>query len=158
MVIETPKGSRNKFAFDHEIGAYRLNAVLSGRHGVSPYDFGFIPQTRAQDGDPVDVLLLMDEPAFTGCVVESRIVEVIEGDQTDREGKTVRNDRVLAVATNSHVHADIKEPKDLNSTMLDESEMFFEAYNKARGTKFKILGLKGEKTAMKLIKKMRTKH
>ena len=99
VVIETPKGSRNKFAFDHEIGAYRLNAVLS-EGMVFPYDFGFIPQTpQPRMAIPLDVLLLMDEPAFTGCVVESRIVGVIEGDQTDHEGKTVRNDRVLAVAT-----------------------------------------------------------
>ena len=156
VVIETPKGSRNKFKFDPELGSYRLNAVLS-EGMVFPYDFGFIPQTKAQDGDPVDVLLLMDEPAFTGCIVESRIVGVIEGEQTDKDGETMRNDRVLAVATDSHVHADIKSPKDLNSKMVDELEEFFAAYNKARGTKFKILGCKGEHAAMKLIKKSRTK-
>lgn len=156
VVIETPKGSRNKFKFDPELGTYRLNAVLS-EGMVFPYDFGFVPQTIGQDGDPVDVLLLMDEPAFAGCVVESRIVGVIEAEQTDKDGKTERNDRILAVATDSHVHADIKEPKDLNSKMIDELEKFFEAYNKARGTKFKILDCKGAKAAMKLIKKSRAK-
>ncbi len=77
VVIETPKGSRNKFKFDPEIGTYSLSTVLS-EGMVFPYDFGFVPQTKAADGDPLDVLLLMDEPAFTGCVVESRIVGVIE--------------------------------------------------------------------------------
>jgi inorganic pyrophosphatase len=155
VVIETPKGSRNKFKYDPELGAYRLNAVLS-EGMVFPYDFGFVPQTKAQDGDPLDVLLLMDEPAFTGCIVEARIVGVIEAEQTD-DDETTRNDRVLAVATDSHVHADIKEPSDLNSNMIEELEKFFVAYNKARGTKFKLLGCKDMKTAMKLIKKSRLK-
>jgi inorganic pyrophosphatase len=155
VVIETPKGSRNKFKFDPEIAAYALSTVLA-EGMVFPYDFGFVPQTKAEDGDPLDVLLLMDEPAFTGCIVESRIVGVIEAEQTE-DGKTIRNDRVLAVALGSHIHADIKEPKDLNSKMIDELESFFSAYNKARGKKFKILGCKGEKAAMKLVKKSRVK-
>ncbi len=155
VVIETPKGSRNKFKFDTKVGSYALSTVLS-EGMVFPYDFGFVPQTEAADGDPLDVLLLMDEPAFTGCVVESRIVGVIEAEQSDG-GKTIRNDRVLAVALHSHVHADVKEPKDLNSNMVDELEKFFTAYNKARGKKFKILGVKGAGTAMKLIKQSRTK-
>ena len=155
VVIETPKGSRNKFKYDPELGTYRLNSVLA-EGMVFPYDFGFVPRTKAQDGDPLDVLLLMDVPAFTGCIVEARIVGVIEAEQSE-DGKTTRNDRVLAVATESHVHADIKEPKDLNSNMVEELEDFFVAYNKARGKKFKLLGVKGMKTAMKLIKKSRKK-
>jgi inorganic pyrophosphatase len=154
-VIETQKGSRNKFKFDEKIGAYTLSTVLS-EGMVFPYDFGFVPKTKAPDGDPLDVLLLMDEPAFSGCIVESRIVGVIEAEQSE-DGKTTRNDRLLAVSTHSHVHADIKEPNDLNSNMLDELEKFFTAYNKARGKKFKILGCKNAGAAMKLIKKTRIK-
>ncbi len=154
VVIETPKGSRNKFKYDPDLGAYTLSSVLA-EGMVFPYDFGFVPQTKAQDGDPLDVLLLMDEPAFTGCVLECRIVGVIEAEQTE-DGKSVRNDRVLAVAAHSHVHADIKEPGDLNSNMIKELENFFVAYNKARGKKFKILGCKNAAAAMKLIKKSRT--
>jgi|SRR5579863_841210 len=156
VVIETPKGSRNKFKWDPELGMFRLNGVLA-EGMVFPYDFGFVPQTKAADGDPLDVLLLLDEPVFTGCVVEARIVGVIEAEQTETDGTTERNDRVLAVATASHVHSDIKEPKDLNSNMIDEVEDFFVAYNKARGKKFKLLGCKSMKTAMKLIKKSRVK-
>lgn len=155
VVIETPKGSRNKFKYDPEVGSYALSSVLA-EGMVFPYDFGFVPQTKDEDGDPTDVLLLMDEPAFPGCVVEARIVGVIQAEQTDDDG-TVRNDRVLAVATSSHVHADIKEPKDLNSRMIEELEDFFVAYNKARGTKFKLLGVKDAETAMKLIKRTRRK-
>src|ERR1700722_6267161 len=73
VVIETPKGSRNKFKYDDKLGTYALSTVL-GEGMVFPYDFGFVPQTQAEDGDPLDVLLLMDEPAFPGCVVEARIV------------------------------------------------------------------------------------
>lgn len=155
VVIETPKGSRNKFKYDPRLGTYILGSVLA--EGMKfPYDFGFVPQTKDEDGDPTDVLLLMDEPAFTGCVVESRIVGVIQAEQSE-DGKMVRNDRVLAVATQSHIHADIKEPKDLNSRMIQELEDFFVAYNKPRGKKFKLLGVQDAKVAMKLIKKTRTK-
>jgi len=156
VVIETPKGSRNKFKYDQKLGTYALSSVLA--EGMTfPYDFGFVPQTKDADGDPTDVLLLMDEPAFTGCVVEARIVGVIQAEQTEEDGETVRNDRVLAVSTHSHVHSDVNEPKDLNSNMLKELENFFVAYNKARGTKFKLLGIRDAKTAMKLIKKTRVK-
>ncbi len=155
VVIETPKGSRNKFKYDPQLGSYALSSVLA-EGMVFPYDFGFIPQTKDEDGDPTDVLVLMDVPAFPGCFLESRIVGVIQCEQTE-EGKTVRNDRVLAIATSSHIHADIKEPKDLNSRMIKELEDFFVAYNKARGRKFKLLGVKDAETAMKLIKKTRVK-
>jgi inorganic pyrophosphatase len=155
VVIETPKGSRNKFKYDPEIGSFSLSSVLA-EGMVFPYDFGFVPQTKDEDGDATDVLLLMDEPAFTGCVVESRIVGVIEAEQSE-DGKMIRNDRVLAVAIQSHVHADIKEPKDLNSRMIDELEAFFVAYNKAKGKRFRILGCKGADAAIRLIKRTRTK-
>ena len=151
VVIETPKGSRNKFKYDEEIGCYRLNKVLP--EGMSfPFDFGFVPGTRSEDGDPVDVLLLMDQPAYPGVVVEARIIGVIEAEQS--QGKdTNRNDRVLAVSIDSHSHSDIKEPKDLNGKMIRELEQFFVNYNKLDGKKFKLLGCKGTKTAMRLIKK-----
>lgn len=155
VVIETPKGSRNKFKYDEDLGCYRLNKVLPEGLGF-PYDFGFVPRTKAEDGDPLDVLLLMDQPAYPGIVVESRIIGVIEAEQTD-DGKTIRNDSVLAVSIDSHIHADIREPKDLNSNMIDELEQFFVAYNREQGRKFKLLGCKGAKTAIKLIKKSRLK-
>src|SRR5690348_15897488 len=85
IVIDTPKGSRNKYAFDFKINAYKLKAVLP--HGmVFPFDFGSIPQTIAEDGDPLDVLLLMDEPAFIRCLVEGRLIGVIEAEQS-KDGK-----------------------------------------------------------------------
>ena len=66
VIIETPKGCRNKYKFDPEMGTFKLSKVLP-EGMVFPYDFGYIPDTHAEDGDPIDVLLLMDQPAFPGC-------------------------------------------------------------------------------------------
>jgi inorganic pyrophosphatase len=156
VVIETPKGSRNKFKYDPELGSYRLNSVLP-EGMVFPYDFGFVPCTQAEDGDPVDVLLLMDVPAYPGIVVESRIVGVMEAEQSEA-GKKTRNDRLIAVAKDSRVHSDIKKPADLNGTMLKEVGRFFTTYNQEHGKQFKVLGLKGADAARKLIKKSATKN
>ena len=156
VVIETPKGSRNKFKYDPELASYRLNAVLP-EGMVFPYDFGFVPCTKAQDGDPVDVLLLMDVPAYPGVIVESRIVGVIEAEQSE-DGNTTRNDRIIAVAKDSRIHSDIKKPDDLNGNMMQEIERFFSNYNKEHGKRFKVLGLKDASVAKKLIKKSATKN
>lgn len=93
VVIETPKGSPNKLAFEPRFGTFVLKGVLPAG-AVFPFDFGFVPSTRAEDGDPVDVLVLMDAPVFPGCVVPSRLVGAIEAEQTEG-GKAERNDRVL---------------------------------------------------------------
>jgi inorganic pyrophosphatase len=80
VVIETPKGSRNKYAFDEKKRVFGLKKVLPA--GMEfPHDFGFVPSTLAEDGDPTDVLVLMDEPAFPGCALQCRIVGIIEGTQ-----------------------------------------------------------------------------
>src|SRR5580658_9057617 len=92
VIVETPKGSRNKFAFDPEQEVFALKKVLPA--GMTfPYDFGFIPSTRAEDGDPTDVLVLMDEPAFPGILVTCRVIGVIEGEQGKKK-KGQRNDRI----------------------------------------------------------------
>jgi inorganic pyrophosphatase len=95
VVIETPKSSPNKLAFEARFGTFVLKGVLPAG-AVFPFDFGLVPSTRAEDGDPLDVLVLMDAPVFPGCVVPSRLVGVIEAERTE-DGKTERNDRVLAV-------------------------------------------------------------
>src|SRR6202162_2494968 len=106
VVIETPKGSRNKFAFNADEYIFELKTVLPA--GMSfPYDFGFVPSTEADDGDPVDVLVLMDEPALPGVVVSCRPIGVIEGEQVDKKEK-VRNDRIVAVEREAHDWADIR--------------------------------------------------
>ena len=82
FIIETPKGSRNKYAFDPAQEIFSLRKILPAGMAF-PYDFGFLPRTLAADGDPIDVLVLMDEPAFPGCLICSRLIGVIEGEQID---------------------------------------------------------------------------
>src|SRR5581483_1619553 len=119
-IIETPKGGRNKFHYDPSYEAFAIKTVLA--EGFSfPFDFGFIPSTQAEDGDPLDVMLLMDAPAFPGCVAQVRLIGVIEAMQTEEGGET-RNDRLLAVATASKQHARVRSLQDVSKELLDEIE------------------------------------
>src|SRR4051812_26311118 len=92
VIVETPKGCRNKFKFDEELRCFKLSKVLPAG-ATFPFDFGFLPHTLADDGDPIDVLLLMDEQAFPGCLVKARLVGVIEAEQ-GKDKKATRNDRL----------------------------------------------------------------
>ncbi len=150
-VIETPSGSRNKFKFDEKLGMFALSGVLP-EGMVFPHAFGFVPSTRAEDGDPEDILVIMDEPTFTGCVVPTRLVGVIEAEQTE-DGATERNDRLVAVAAHSRDYSEVKTVNDLNQNMLKEIEQFFVNYNKERGKKFRVLQMRGPKHALKVLEK-----
>src|SRR5258708_1710235 len=150
VIIETPAGSRNKFAFDPEQGIFSLKKVLPAGM-VFPYDFGSLPQPLAPDGDPIDVLLLMDEPAFPGCAVLARLIGVIEGEQLDGKEK-IRNDRLVAVAEANHMYANIRKLKDLPDQFLRELQDFFVNYHNLEGKKYQLLGCKGVGAAFNLIK------
>ncbi len=152
VVIETPKGSRNKYSFDEEQKIFVLKAALPAGM-VFPYDFGFVPQTKADDGDPLDVLVLMDEPAFPGCALMGRLIGVIEGEQTVPGQEPVRNDRLVAVAETTHVYAKFTKLKNLPKQALREIEEFFVNYHRLQGKEYKLLGIKGRKTALSLIEK-----
>ncbi|MFL6308069.1 MAG: inorganic diphosphatase [Candidatus Sulfotelmatobacter sp.] len=150
VVIETPKGSRNKFAFDPQQHIFELKKVLPA--GMTfPYDFGFVPSTLAEDGDPVDVLVLMDEPAFPGCVLSCRPVGVIEGEQKDKKGKQ-RNDRIIAVEKDAHSFADVKTIDDMSKQFEKELAEFFVNYHKLTGKEYRVLAMKGPDQARKLVK------
>src|SRR4051794_36327211 len=148
-VVETIAGSRNKFAYDEKLGLFRLKGVLPA--GASfPFDFGFVPSTRGQDGDPLDVLVLMDEPAFCGCLVRCRLIGVIEGEQTE-DGRTERNDRLIAVSSKSRNHEEIRSVADLSANLLKEIQHFFVSYNQVKGKRFKVLGRHGAERARELV-------
>jgi inorganic pyrophosphatase len=149
VVIETPKGSPNKVAFDPTLGTFMLKGVLPAG-AVFPFDFGFIPSTRGEDGDPLDVLVLMDAPVFPGCIVPSRLIGVIEAEQTE-EGHTEQNDRLLAVAANSATHRSIRELRDLSQDLVAQIEHFFVSYNAAKGKHFHVKGRSGNRRAQALI-------
>ncbi|HEV7857643.1 MAG TPA: inorganic diphosphatase [Pyrinomonadaceae bacterium] len=161
VIIETPKGSRNKFDYDEEHHLFKLGGVLPSG-AVFPFDFGFVPSTIGGDGDPLDVLVLMDEPAFAGCLLTARLIGVIEALQTEREGETTRNDRLIAVAARSHTHAHVRALDDLNENLVKEIEHFFISYNTIKGKEFKPLGRFGTQEALKLVRKgnasFRRKH
>ncbi len=151
VIVETPKGSRNKFSFDVKQEIFSLKKVLPAGMAF-PYDFGFLPKTAADDGDPIDVLLLMDEPAFPGVLVPSRLIGVIEGEQVDGN-KRIRNDRLVAIADANHMYANVRKLNDLPKQFLRELEEFFVNYHQLEGKEYKLLGCKGIAEAETLINK-----
>jgi inorganic pyrophosphatase len=153
VVIETPKGSRNKYAFNPTLGIFELRKVLPAGM-VFPYDFGFVPRTRAGDGDPIDVLVLMDEPAFPGCLLACRLIGVIQGRQKDK-GTRVRNDRLIAVERHHHDFANVRHVDDLPADFVRELEAFFVNYHQLDGEKFKVLGVGGPGSARRLLAQAR---
>ncbi|MBW3627736.1 MAG: inorganic diphosphatase [Gemmatimonadetes bacterium] len=151
VIIEAPKGSRNKYAYDPDEELFVLKSVLPAG-AIFPFDFGFIPSTLGEDGDPVDVLVLMDEPAFPGCLVPARLVGGIEAEQTERDGATMRNDRLIAVAAKSYTHRDVRSLDDLNANLIGEIEHFFASYNQIRGKRFETVGRVGADGALQRVK------
>jgi inorganic pyrophosphatase len=150
VIIETPKGSRNKFSFNTKDRLFELKKVLPSGMAF-PYDFGFVPSTLAEDGDPIDVLVLMDEPAFPGCALSCRPIGVIEGEQGDKKDKA-RNDRIVAIEKDAHRWEDIKTVSDLGKQFTKELEEFFVNYHKLSGKQYRVLGLKGPETARAIVK------
>ena len=150
VVIETPKGSRNKYNYDEGTGLFKLGGVLPA--GASfPFDFGFVPSTLGGDGDPLDVLVLMDEPAFPGCLVHVRLVGAVEAEQTERDGETERNDRLIGVAAESRLQRHVRALGSLSPDLLEEIEHFFISYNQIKGKEFKPLGRVGPQKALALV-------
>jgi inorganic pyrophosphatase len=156
VVIETPKGCRNKFDYDPAVEAFTLGGLLP--EGLSfPFDFGFVPSTLADDGDPIDVMVLMDEPAHVGCVLAVRLIGVIEARQTEN-GKTTQNDRLIGVAVHSYNHENIRTIGELKKSLLDQVAEFFVSYNKSRGKKFKVTGMHGPSKAIKRLQQAITAY
>jgi inorganic pyrophosphatase len=149
VIVETPGGSRNKYAFNSDKGVFMLRKVLPEGMGF-PHDFGFIPSTAGEDGDPLDVLILLDEPTFPGCVVEVRLIGVLEGEKSV-DGKTIRDHRFIAVANESRTHSGIRDIDDLNENLLDELERFFENYQQDPGHTFKVVARRGPNEAMRFL-------
>ena len=149
VIIETPKDSRNKYAFDEEQRVFALTKVLPA--GMTfPYDFRFIPSTKAEDGDPTDVLVLMDEPAFPGCLLKCRIIGVIEGQQGKKKNGE-RNDRIIAIEEANHSYAHVHHVKELGKKFVKELEEFFVNYHDLQGEKYRVLDVKGPAEARRRV-------
>lgn len=149
-IIETTKGCRNKFDYNPDSGLFMLGGLLP-EGMMFPFDFGFIPSTLGDDGDPRDILVLMDAPTHVGCLIEVRIIGIITAEQME-DGKTESNDRLLGVAVHSYNHEDLESINDVSETLLSQLEEFFVSYNKQRGKKFKITGTGGPKKAINFLK------
>jgi inorganic pyrophosphatase len=150
VVVETPKSSRNKYNYVPEGGYLELATVLP--EGMTfPFDFGFIPSTLGEDGDPLDVLVLMDAPVIPACVLHARLLGAIVARQKKPGKKWIRNDRLIAVATHAHTHEGVKTLQDLQQSQLDDIIGFFVDYNRIRNKKFKPQENCGPKKAEKLL-------
>ena len=122
VVIEIPRGSRNKYEYDHERHVIRLDRRLFSAT-VYPADYGFVPDTLAEDGDPLDVLVLLEDPTFPGCWVEVRPVGVFW--MEDEQGADAK---IVAVPAHDPTYEAIRDLGDIPQRLLDEIEHFFDVY------------------------------
>ena len=155
VVIETPRGSRNKYVFEPRTGLFRLKKLLP--IGLSfPFDFGFLPGTRSGDGDPLDVLVLMQEASFPGCLVSAALLGVIQVEQRPRGARTFqRNDRLVAAAILEERPLEFRSLAQVGTRRLTEIQRFFEWTSAAEGRELKVLGIKGPRAAWKTIERAR---
>ncbi len=134
VLIEIPAGSKNKYEFDKDMGAMILDRVLFSSVQYL-YDYGFVPNTLADDGDPLDGMVLMDQPTFPGCVIAARpigMLEMIDGGD--------RDEKILCVPAEDPRYADVKSLDDIATHRLDEIAEFFGTYKNLEKKEVQILG------------------
>ena len=152
VVVETPRGSRAKLEFDPKLGAFTLaKPLLAGL--TYPYDWGFLPSTRAEDGDPLYVLIIHDAATYPGLVLKCKPIGVLEVVQTSK-GKKERNDRVFVVPDRSPFEGDLQDIRRLPSRAIEELEKFFEATDALESKTLEFQGWRGPAKAIKTIKKL----
>jgi inorganic pyrophosphatase len=150
VIVETPSGSRTKYAWDPELGVFRARKILPV--GMTfPYDFGFVPGTRASDGDPLDALVVADAPLAVGCLVECRVLGAFEC-KTDGE----RNDRVIVVPEESIRGARWHHLTDLGRDLVDGIGDFLRSYVEREGRTFEMIRKVDRATALGLVRAARS--
>lgn len=150
VVVETPRGSRAKFDYDTKLKTFTLSkSLLTGL--TYPHDWGFVPSTRADDGDPIDVMVVHDAATFPGVVLTCRVIGILQIEQKSK-GKAERNDRLFAVPRRSHSEQGLHDVRDLSKPIQQELEKFFIATDELEDKKLEIIGWKGPKIATKAIK------
>jgi inorganic pyrophosphatase len=130
VVIEIPRGSRNKYEFDHATGHIRLDRRLFSAT-MYPADYGFVPETLAEDGDPLDVLVLLEEPTFPGCWIHARPVGVLW--MRDEKGEDAK---IICVEPNEPRFRDTRDVADIHFELLEEIKHFFDIYKELEPGKF----------------------
>ncbi len=145
VVVEIPKGSRNKYEYDKETGAIVLDRVLySSIH--YPGDYGLIPQTYYEDGDPLDILVMVNEPTFSGCVIQARPIGLFRMKDRDEP-----DDKILAVPASDPIFGDYHDIADIPQHFLQEVAHFFAVYKDLEGAHVKTLGWEGAPRAKQRI-------
>jgi inorganic pyrophosphatase len=151
VIIETPRDSVYKYDYCPELRVFELNKIMP-LGMVFPFDFGFIPNTRGGDGDPLDVLLLMDHPIIQGSLVCCRPLALLEAKQKERNGNEERNDRIIATSEFSKSYP-AEDFIPGHSELLQQIETFFKEYNKLAGKEFTPLRWQTRDGVFDLIKK-----
>jgi inorganic pyrophosphatase len=150
VVVETPRGSRAKFAYDPKLETFALSkSLLTGL--TYPHDWGFVPSTKADDGDPLDIMVIHDAATFPGLVVTCRVIGILQIEQKSGK-KSERNDRLFAVPRRSHSERALRDVRDLTKPIQEELEKFFIATDELEDKKLNILDWKGPKAAVQAIK------
>ena len=151
-VVETPRGSSCKLEFDPKLGVFTLAKPLMA--GLTyPYDWGFVPSTKADDGDPLDVLVIHDSATYPGLVLRCKPIGILEVVQMAK-GKKERNDRLFAVPDRAPFEGDLLDVRRLPSRAVEELEQFFSATDALEAKQLKFLGWHGPGRAIKMIKRV----
>src|SRR5690349_3901640 len=150
VVIETPKGGRAKLKYDEKADVFRFEKLLQLGQAF-PFDFGFLPSTIGGDGDPLDVLLVGEEPSPVGCVVIGKVIGVLEGKQVEN-GRNERNDRIIAIPLDAKSRKPMMPAPRVDRALEKGIINFFVSYNELQQKKFVPLGLHGRKRALQLVK------
>jgi inorganic pyrophosphatase len=150
VLIESPKGSTQKFDFEPNSGHIKLSKLLP-EGLIFPFDFGMIPDTKGADGDPLDIIVLSESGTFPGCLVDCRIIGALTAEQTERDGNTVRNDRFIGVSGVSRLFANVSTLAEVPEATIPQIEAFFENYNAQAGKRFRMLERLEAKAAIALL-------
>jgi inorganic pyrophosphatase len=151
VIIETPKGSGHKYDYEPELKCFKLKKVLPVGM-VFPFDFGFIPDTKGGDGDPLDVIVISEIATFPGCCMDCRVIGAIKVNQTERDGSTMRNDRYFVVPEVSQLFKEISSLVQLPDGIVNQLESFFKNYNEQAGKKFEVIERVNAEEAYQMIK------
>ncbi|MBV9567633.1 MAG: inorganic diphosphatase [Hyphomicrobiales bacterium] len=153
VVVETPRGSRAKFAYDPKLKAFAFTkSLLTGL--TYPHDWGFVPSTKADDGDPIDIMVVHDAATFPGLIIACRVIGILQIEQKS-DGSSERNDRLFAVPRRSHSEQGLRDVRDLSRPVQQELEKFFIATDELENKKLEILGWKGPKAGLQAIEDAR---
>ena len=150
VIVETPKGSQFKYKYDTEKERFEVHKALPVGL-VFAYDFGFIPGTKGDDGDPLDVLIFSEFSFLQGSILQCNVIGSMKAEQTDGK-ETIRNDRIFVTPDIKGFYPVYESLKDIQKEKLKEIESFFIYYNALQDKIFKPLGTLSAKETMRIIK------